>query len=207
RDGHARGGGGDRVRGGAPPACPASFGRGRPSHSEPWDRARAPPPRRPLPRAHRRAGRPERRPGGDPWRAVVRVRRGAAPGHDGGDETAALQGAHGARCLSCRTLTPAGAGDRTRLPLAADGPLTNACCIGGTWTLLRPLTVFLVVCAAAFAFLKVASEVREGETQRLDERVLRSLRTPADPAIPIGPGWLLPAAQSLTALGSVAVLL
>jgi len=79
--------------------------------------------------------------------------------------------------------------------------------MGGTRTLLRPLTVFLVVCAAAFAFLKVASEVREGETQRLDERVLRSLRTPADPAIPIGPGWLLPAAQSLTALGSVAVLL
>jgi undecaprenyl-diphosphatase len=79
--------------------------------------------------------------------------------------------------------------------------------MGGTRTLLRPLTVFLVVCAAAFAFLRLANEVREGETQSLDERVLRSLRTPADPAVPIGPAWLLPAAQSLTALGSVTVLL
>jgi undecaprenyl-diphosphatase len=69
------------------------------------------------------------------------------------------------------------------------------------------MTVGLVVCAASFAFVKVADEVREGETQHLDERVLRSLRTPADPAVPIGPAWLLPAAQNLTALGSVPVLI
>jgi len=75
-----------------------------------------------------------------------------------------------------------------------------------TPTLLRPMTVGLVVCAASFAFVKVADEVREGETQRVDERVLRSLRTQADPAVPIGPSWLLPAAQNLTALGSVPVL-
>ena len=79
--------------------------------------------------------------------------------------------------------------------------------MGWTPTLLRPMTVGLVVCAASFAFVKVADEVREGETQRVDERVLRSLRTPADPAVPIGPSWLLPAAQNLTALGSVPVLL
>ncbi|HUM11499.1 MAG TPA: phosphatase PAP2 family protein [Myxococcaceae bacterium] len=74
-------------------------------------------------------------------------------------------------------------------------------------TPLRPLAVLLVLCAAAFLFLKLAGEVREGETQRLDEWVLRSLRTPGDPAVPIGPAWLLPAARNLTALGSVAVLL
>jgi undecaprenyl-diphosphatase len=79
--------------------------------------------------------------------------------------------------------------------------------MGDGRTLIRPLAVLLVLCAACFVFLKLADEVREGETQRVDERVLRSLRTPADPAVPIGPTWLLPAARNLTALGSVPVLL
>jgi len=79
--------------------------------------------------------------------------------------------------------------------------------MGDGRTLLRPLVVLLVMCAACLAFLKLADEVREGETQRVDERVLRSLRTPADAAVPIGPAWLLPAARDLTALGSVEVLL
>jgi len=79
--------------------------------------------------------------------------------------------------------------------------------MGNGRTLLRPLAVLLVLCAACLAFLKLADEVREGETQRVDERVLRSLRTPVDPAVPIGPAWLLPAARDLTALGSVEVLL
>jgi undecaprenyl-diphosphatase len=79
--------------------------------------------------------------------------------------------------------------------------------MGRAPTLFRPIAVGLVVCAAAFAFVKLADEVQEGETQRLDARVLRALRTPADPAVPIGPPWLLPAARDLTALGSSAVLL
>ena len=79
--------------------------------------------------------------------------------------------------------------------------------MGDGRTLVRPLAVLLVLCAACLAFLRLADEVREGGTQRADERVLRSLRTPADPAVPIGPGWLLPAARDLTALGSVEVLL
>ena len=79
--------------------------------------------------------------------------------------------------------------------------------MGDSRTLLRPLAVSLTVCAASFLFLKLADDVREGETQRLDERVLRSLRTPADAAVPIGPAWLLPAARNLTALGSVSVLI
>ncbi|HZJ54256.1 MAG TPA: phosphatase PAP2 family protein [Myxococcaceae bacterium] len=76
-----------------------------------------------------------------------------------------------------------------------------------TSTLLRPLAVLLVLCAAAFGFLMLADEVREGETQRIDEWVLRSLRTPGDPAVPLGPPWLPPAMRNLTALGSVPVLL
>src|SRR5215831_2810466 len=74
-------------------------------------------------------------------------------------------------------------------------------------SLLRPMTVGLVVCAASFTFVKVADEVQEGETQRVDTRMLRSLRTPADPAVPVGPSWLLPAARDLTGLGSLSVLL
>jgi undecaprenyl-diphosphatase len=79
--------------------------------------------------------------------------------------------------------------------------------VGAPRTLVRPLAVLLVLCAAAFLFLKVADEVREGETQRMDERVLRSLRTPGDLAVPIGPAWLPAATRNLTALGSVPVLL
>jgi len=79
--------------------------------------------------------------------------------------------------------------------------------MGGTRTLIRPLAVLFVACAAAFLFVKLADEVREGETQRMDAWVLRSLRTPADLAVPIGPAWLPPATRNLTALGSVPVLL
>lgn len=78
--------------------------------------------------------------------------------------------------------------------------------MGRTPSLLRPMTVGLAVCTASYAFVKLADEVREGETQRLDAWVLRSLRTQANPAVPIGPSWLLPTAQNLTALGSVPVL-
>ncbi len=79
--------------------------------------------------------------------------------------------------------------------------------MGESRTLLRPMAVLLVVCVAGFLFVKLADEVREGETQRMDEWVLRSLRTPGDPAVPIGPRWLPEAARNLTALGSVSVLL
>ena len=68
------------------------------------------------------------------------------------------------------------------------------------------MTIGLVACAAAFTFVKLADEVKERETQRVDERVLRALRTPADAAVPIGPAWLLPATRDLTALGSPSVL-
>ncbi len=74
-------------------------------------------------------------------------------------------------------------------------------------SLIRPLAVLLVLCAAAFLFIEIADEVREGETQRIDDSVLRSLRTPGNPAVPIGPPWLAAAVRDLTSLGSVSVLL
>ena len=54
--------------------------------------------------------------------------------------------------------------------------------MGRNPSLIRPLAVLLVLCAAAFLFIEIADEVREGATQRIDDRVLRSLRTPGNPA-------------------------
>ncbi|MEZ6235312.1 MAG: phosphatase PAP2 family protein [Phycisphaerales bacterium] len=63
-----------------------------------------------------------------------------------------------------------------------------------------------VVAAMFWAFAEIADEVLEGETDTFDRRVLLALRSGADPSRPIGPGWLVVAAEELTALGSASVL-
>jgi undecaprenyl-diphosphatase len=68
------------------------------------------------------------------------------------------------------------------------------------------LLTSLVVVVLALTFLKLASEVFEGETRAFDERILRALRKPDNPAIPIGPSWLRAGALDITALGSPTVL-
>jgi undecaprenyl-diphosphatase len=57
-----------------------------------------------------------------------------------------------------------------------------------------------------FAFVKLASEVMEGETLAFDTKILRALRNPADPARLIGPPWLQGALLDLTSLGSPVIL-
>lgn len=52
----------------------------------------------------------------------------------------------------------------------------------------------------------IADEVSEGETMTIDQAVLLALRTPGDPADPIGPAWVEEAARDITALGSFSVL-
>ncbi|HYJ53851.1 MAG TPA: phosphatase PAP2 family protein [Allosphingosinicella sp.] len=69
------------------------------------------------------------------------------------------------------------------------------------------LAALLLTGAALFAFFKLASEVGEGETMGLDRTILLWLRTPANPAIPIGPHWLTEAMTEATAFGSVTGLL
>ncbi len=71
---------------------------------------------------------------------------------------------------------------------------------------IGPVSALLVVAAGLFAFLTVADEVREGETHRFDEAILRALRNPLDPADPIGPWWIEAMMRDLTALGGTAVL-
>lgn len=55
-------------------------------------------------------------------------------------------------------------------------------------------------------FMKLASEVLEGETQAFDRRILLALRNPDDLARPIGPAWMVGSALDITALGGATVL-
>lgn len=73
-------------------------------------------------------------------------------------------------------------------------------------TELAVLAGVLVLLACLFAAFELAGEVVEGDTQSFDERILRALRDPNDPSIPIGPRWLRVAALDVTALGSGFVL-
>jgi undecaprenyl-diphosphatase len=68
------------------------------------------------------------------------------------------------------------------------------------------LVLFLIIAAALFAFLKLASEVAEGDTEAFDRWVLQALRGAADPTAPIGPDWLRRTMVDLTALGGTPVL-
>lgn len=70
-------------------------------------------------------------------------------------------------------------------------------------------TTLLAVTAAALllaAFAKIAEEVSEGDTRGFDTRLMLALRTPGNPADPIGPVWLEEMMRDFTALGSTGVL-
>lgn len=68
------------------------------------------------------------------------------------------------------------------------------------------LVVFLLISGLAFAFIRIAGEMAEGETRGFDETILLALRDPANRASPIGPGWLEASMIDITALGGVTVL-
>ena len=72
---------------------------------------------------------------------------------------------------------------------------------------LLVLLAVLVVVAGIWGFIVLADAVSEGRTQCFDESVLRALRRPDDPAIPIGPRWMEGVGRDLTAMGDVSVLL
>jgi len=68
------------------------------------------------------------------------------------------------------------------------------------------LLTALAVVLALFAFIKVTEEMLEGDTRAFDEWLLRSLRRPGQPEVPIGPQWLIAAARDITVLGGTTVL-
>lgn len=64
----------------------------------------------------------------------------------------------------------------------------------------------MTVAGGLFAFLRIAEEVREGETHGFDQWLLTLLRKPGDNAQPIGPWWLEAMMRDLTSLGGTTVL-
>jgi undecaprenyl-diphosphatase len=68
------------------------------------------------------------------------------------------------------------------------------------------LAAFLLLAAAGFAFIRIASEMSEGDTQAFDRWLLQWLRNPADLATPIGPAWVHKAMVDVTALGGFTIL-
>ena len=71
---------------------------------------------------------------------------------------------------------------------------------------LNWLLVGLGVCVCLFAFVALAGEVAEGDTQAFDVKAVQSLRNAADPSLPKGPVWLQLALADVTALGGPTVL-
>lgn len=69
-----------------------------------------------------------------------------------------------------------------------------------TWLLIG-----LASCVLLLLFLKLASEVMEGDTLAMDTRIVRALRKADDPSTPIGPPWMTGVLEDLTALGGPTV--
>jgi undecaprenyl-diphosphatase len=70
----------------------------------------------------------------------------------------------------------------------------------------RVLLAVLAGAGAVWGFFNLASEVTEGDTLALDQRLLLALRDPHNLSDPIGPRWLEEAMRDLTALGGFTVL-
>ena len=71
---------------------------------------------------------------------------------------------------------------------------------------LDVLATIFVFAAASFIFLKLLSEMREGDTRGADQAILLALRDPNDLSNPIGPDWVETMCRDLTSLGSPTVL-
>lgn len=72
----------------------------------------------------------------------------------------------------------------------------------------RELSLLLLLCFAAgsaWIFIEIADEVVEGDLHEIDTAILLALRTPGNPADPLGPGWLQEMGRDITALGGTLV--
>ena len=68
------------------------------------------------------------------------------------------------------------------------------------------LLVGLGGCILVLVFLKLSSEVMEGETLAFDRQIVRAFRKADNPAVPIGPAWITSVLLDLTALGGPTVI-
>lgn len=72
---------------------------------------------------------------------------------------------------------------------------------------IAAVTALMVLAGTILAFIEIADDMREGDGQRFDERVLAWMRPwPDDPGRPWGPWWLHEAAADITSLGGISVL-
>lgn len=82
------------------------------------------------------------------------------------------------------------------------GPLLARVSRFERWT----IAAMAMAAVALFAFARLGEEMVEGETRVFDESLLLALRSPANPADPIGPGWFEEMMRDFTALGGTGVL-
>jgi undecaprenyl-diphosphatase len=71
---------------------------------------------------------------------------------------------------------------------------------------IGPAIAVSLVLLGAFAFWELSVQVDRGRTLHFDEMLLRAMRRPDNPGVPIGPYWLHEAGLDATALGSPLVL-
>lgn len=71
---------------------------------------------------------------------------------------------------------------------------------------LRIVLLVLMPAGAAWGFVELADAVLDGETAAIDRALLLALRSPGNPAAPLGPRWLAEVGRDITALGGIAVL-
>lgn len=71
---------------------------------------------------------------------------------------------------------------------------------------LSVLVGLLLLVLAVWAFIAIADEVVDGDTQAFDQWAVESLRVPGQPDVPLGPRWMHEVGRDLTALGGNAVL-
>ena len=72
---------------------------------------------------------------------------------------------------------------------------------------LRLVGLLLGFALSAWIAMLVVAFIGYPRIHELDTRVLLSMRSAADPSVPIGPDWLLTAASEITTLGSATILL
>jgi undecaprenyl-diphosphatase len=68
------------------------------------------------------------------------------------------------------------------------------------------LLAIALLAGGSWAFLEIAGEVQEGDTQAFDEKILLAMRNDDDLGDPIGPLWVEELARDVTSLGSGGIL-
>ena len=70
---------------------------------------------------------------------------------------------------------------------------------------LLPLLLLCVAAGSVWLFIEIADEVLEGGLREIDTAILLALRSPMNPADPLGPRWLQEIGRDVTALGGTLV--